>query len=128
MGGIRKIMVLWQAVFLAASPLVTAPPSNLTRLYYNGSAAKSHLTTTQYCQLHRLKLIQNFNEILFPPLNYTCINLILNTIITAVFPKTFLAKIKHRKSEQMKEKGKNGARKVKEVRTNVFWVKCVNES
>ena len=40
--------------FLAASPLVTAPPSNLTRLYYNGSAAKSHLTTTQYGQLRRL--------------------------------------------------------------------------
>ena len=38
-------------VFLAASPLVTAPPSNLTRLYYNGSAAKSHSTTTQYRQL-----------------------------------------------------------------------------
>ena len=53
-GGIRKIMVLWQAVFLAASPLVTAPPSNLTRLYYNGSAAKSHSTTTQYRQLRRL--------------------------------------------------------------------------
>ena len=47
-------MVLWQAVFLAASPLVTAPPSNLTRLYYNGSAAKSHSTTTQYRQLRRL--------------------------------------------------------------------------
>ena len=31
------------------------PPSNLTRLYYNGSAAKSHSTTTQYCQLGRLK-------------------------------------------------------------------------
>ena len=57
-GGIRKIMVLWQAVFLAASPLVTAPPSNLTRLYYNGSAAKSHLTTTQYRQLRRLKIKQ----------------------------------------------------------------------
>ena len=27
--GIRKIMVLWQAVFLAGSPLVTAPPSSL---------------------------------------------------------------------------------------------------
>ena len=54
-GGIRKIMVLWQAVFLAASPLVTAPPSNLTRLYYNGSAAKSHSTTTQYRQLRRLE-------------------------------------------------------------------------
>ena len=54
MGGIRKIMVLWQAVFLAASPLVTAPPSNLTRLYYNGSAAESHSTTTQYRQLRRL--------------------------------------------------------------------------
>ena len=39
----------------AASPLVTAPPSNLTRLYYNGSAAKS--TTTQYRQLRRLSLI-----------------------------------------------------------------------
>ena len=50
-GGIRKIMVLWQAVFLAASPLVTATPSNLTRLYYNGSAAKCHSTTTQYRQL-----------------------------------------------------------------------------
>ena len=36
-------------VFLAA------PPSNLTRLYYNGSATKSHTTTTQYCQLGRLK-------------------------------------------------------------------------
>ena len=47
-GGIRKIKVLWQAVFLAA------PPSNLTRLYYNGSAAKSHSTTTQYRQLRRL--------------------------------------------------------------------------
>ena len=47
-------MVLWQAVFLAASPLVTAPPSNLTRLYYNGSAAKSHSTTLQYRQLRRL--------------------------------------------------------------------------
>ena len=43
-----------EAVFLAASPLVTAPPSNFTRLYYNGSAAKSHLTTTQYRQLRRL--------------------------------------------------------------------------
>ena len=53
-GGIRKIMVLWQAVFLAASPLVTAMLSNLTRLYYNGSAAKSHSTTTQYRQLRRL--------------------------------------------------------------------------
>ena len=53
-GGIRKIIVLWRAVFLAASPLVTAPPSNLTRLYYNGSAAKSHSTTTQYRQLRRL--------------------------------------------------------------------------
>ena len=33
---------------------MTAPPSNLTRLYYNGSAAKSHSTTTQYHQLRRL--------------------------------------------------------------------------
>ena len=41
----------------AASPLVTAPPSNLTRLYYNGSAAKSHSTTTQYRQLRRLGLL-----------------------------------------------------------------------
>ena len=53
-GGIRKSMILWQAVFLAASPLVTAPPSNLTRLYYNGFAAKSHSTTTKYRQLRRL--------------------------------------------------------------------------
>ena len=45
-----------EAVFLAASPLVTAPPSNLTRLYYNGSATKSHSTTTQYRQLRRLQL------------------------------------------------------------------------
>ena len=43
-----------EAVFLAASPLVTAPPSNLTRLYYNGSAAKSYSPTTQYRQLRRL--------------------------------------------------------------------------
>ena len=35
-----------EAVFLAASPLVTAPSSNFTRLYYNGSVAKSHSTTT----------------------------------------------------------------------------------
>ena len=48
-------MALWQAVFLAASPLVTAQPSNLTQLYYNGSATKSHSTTTQYRQLRRLK-------------------------------------------------------------------------
>ena len=41
-------------IFLAASPLVTAPPSNFARLYYNGSAAKSHSTTTQYRQLRRL--------------------------------------------------------------------------
>ena len=41
-------------VFLAASPLVTSPPSNLTRLYYNGSATKSHSTTTQYRQLRGL--------------------------------------------------------------------------
>ena len=59
MGGIRKIMVLWQAVFLAASPFMTAPPSNLTRLYYNSSAAKSHSTTTQYRQLRRLGNNQN---------------------------------------------------------------------
>ena len=59
MGGIRKIMVLWQGVFLAASPFVTAPLSNLTRLYYNSSAAKSHSTTTQYRQLRRLGNNQN---------------------------------------------------------------------
>ena len=59
-GGIRKIIVLWQAVFLAASPLVTAPPSNLTRLYYNGFAAKSHPTTTQYRQLRRLLNLMTF--------------------------------------------------------------------
>ena len=41
-------------VFLAASPLVTAPPSNLSRLYYNGSAAESYSNTTQYRQLRRL--------------------------------------------------------------------------
>ena len=46
---------------VAASPLVTAPPSNLIRLYYNGSAAKSHSTTTQYRQLRRLEVIKNFH-------------------------------------------------------------------
>ena len=61
MGGIRKIMVLWRAVFLAASPLVTAPPSNLTRTYYNGSTAKSHSTTTQYRQLRRLEFYLSFS-------------------------------------------------------------------
>ena len=45
-------------IFLAASPLMTAPPSNLTRLYYNGSAAKSHLTTRQYRQLRRLSKLR----------------------------------------------------------------------
>ena len=50
-------MVLWQAVFLPASPLVTAPPSNLTPLYYDGSAAKFHSTTTQYRQLCRLNVM-----------------------------------------------------------------------
>ena len=49
-------------VFLAASPLVTAPPSNLTRLYYNGSAAKSHSTTTQYRQLRRLGYLQKVDS------------------------------------------------------------------
>ena len=34
-GDIRKFMVLWQAVYLAASPLVSAPPPNLTRLVHN---------------------------------------------------------------------------------------------
>ena len=63
-GGIRKIMVLLQAVFLAASPLVTAPPSNLTRLYYNGSAAKCHSTTTQYRQLRRLLILLSKNSFL----------------------------------------------------------------
>ena len=57
-GGIRKIMFLWQGLFLAASPLVTAPPSNLTLLYYNGSAGISHSTTTQYRQLRRLGQFQ----------------------------------------------------------------------
>ena len=50
--GSRDEAVGW--VFLAASPLVTAPPSNLTPLYYNGSDSKSHSTTTQYRQQRRL--------------------------------------------------------------------------
>ena len=33
---------------------LTATLSNLTRLYYNGSAAKSHSTTTQNRQVRRL--------------------------------------------------------------------------
>ena len=37
---------------------MTASPSNLTRLYYNGSAAKSHSTTTQYRQLRRLAVVR----------------------------------------------------------------------
>ena len=36
------------------------PPSNLTRLYFNGSAAKSHSTTTQYRQLSRLVQAKTF--------------------------------------------------------------------
>ena len=52
---IQNTGIFWQAVFLAASPLVTAPPSNFTRLYYNGSAGKSHSTTTQYRQLRSLQ-------------------------------------------------------------------------
>ena len=56
-----------EAVFLAASPPVTAPPSNLTRLYYNGFAAKSHSTTTQYCQLCRLTLKGLFRWMLGAP-------------------------------------------------------------
>ena len=44
----------------AASPLVAAPPSNLTRLYYNGSAAKSHSTTKQYRQLRRLNTMPRY--------------------------------------------------------------------
>ena len=51
-----------EAVFLAASPLVTAPPSNLTRIYYNGSAAKSHSTTTQYRQLRRLLFLRSRHD------------------------------------------------------------------
>ena len=56
---------IWQPAQLAVlcgceikvwSPLVTARPSNLTRLYYNGSAAKSHSTTTQYRQLGGLSI------------------------------------------------------------------------
>ena len=56
-------------VFLAASPLVTAPPSNLTRIYYNGSATKSHSTTTQYRQLGRLGL-KFFGGFIFRPANF----------------------------------------------------------
>ena len=70
-GGIRKIMVRWQAghVFLAASPLVvTSPPSNLTRLNYNGSAAKSHSTTAQYRQLRRLNTFNN------SPVEISCVS------------------------------------------------------
>ena len=44
MGAIRKMMVLLQAVYLAASPLVSG-------------AAKSHSTSTQYRQLRRLSFI-----------------------------------------------------------------------
>ena len=49
-----KKSIIDDQIVLAASPLVTAPPSSLIRLYYNGSADKSHLTTTQYGQLRRL--------------------------------------------------------------------------
>ena len=56
-------------IFLAASPLVTAPPSNLTRIYYNGSATKSHSTTTQYRQLVRLGL-KFFGGFIFRPANF----------------------------------------------------------
>ena len=53
-----------EIVFLAASPLVTAPPSNLTRLYYNGSAAKCDSTTTKYRQLRRLLILLSKNSFL----------------------------------------------------------------
>ena len=83
MGGIRKIMVLWQAVFLAASPLVTAPPSYLTRLYYNGSAAKSHSTTTQYRQLRRLVTYGNIRM----PFSFFKTNLKSNNVEKCNFKK-----------------------------------------
>ena len=40
----------------------TAPPSSITRLYYNGSAAKSHSTTTQYRQRRRLLPCQTWQH------------------------------------------------------------------
>ena len=42
---------------------LTAPPSNLSRLYYNGSAAKSHSTTTQYRQLRKLEAVRLYELI-----------------------------------------------------------------
>ena len=56
---IPKIMVLWQAVFLPASPLVTAhrqisldfittaPPPNLTRLLHNTASCAGHSVGSQ---------------------------------------------------------------------------------
>ena len=38
------------------------PPSNLNRLHYNSSAAKSHSTTTQYRQLRRLGYLQKVDS------------------------------------------------------------------
>ena len=46
---------------------LTAEPSNLTPLYYNGSAAKSHSTTTQYRQLRRLRVTVKREWAIFKP-------------------------------------------------------------
>ena len=44
MGGIRKILVLWQAVFLAASLFMAAPLPNLTRLVHNTASYAGYLS------------------------------------------------------------------------------------
>ena len=49
--------------FEALTYVLIVPPSNLTRLYYNGSAAKSHSTTTQYRQLRRLAFAEVFHSV-----------------------------------------------------------------
>ena len=50
----NEMVQLTKIILKQTARHTTAPPPNLTRLYYNGSAAKSHSTTTQYRQLRRL--------------------------------------------------------------------------
>ena len=60
-------MVLWQAVFLAASPLVTAPPPNLTRLLHNTASYAGYdvITTTSLFQYY--KFIQYYYYYCYSP-------------------------------------------------------------
>ena len=49
-----------EAVFLAASPLVTAPPSNLTRLLHNTASYAGYCRT---CGLHQLIFLLHVKQV-----------------------------------------------------------------